>query len=84
MTLAGLAYAGLWAFTPLAFADVASIAVVALAMLITIGYGGWTFLLAAQNVRPLLDVKGPSDATSVAARRPATNSGSAFIDSQCS
>ena len=44
MTLAGLAYAGLWAFAPLAVADVASIAVVALAMLITIGYGGWTLL----------------------------------------
>ncbi len=44
MTLAGLAYAGLWAFAPLAFADVASIVVVASAMLITIGYGGWTLL----------------------------------------
>jgi hypothetical protein len=44
MTLAGLAYAGLWAFTPLAFADVAAMAVVASAMLITMGYGGWTLL----------------------------------------
>ena len=44
MTLAGLAYAGLWAFTPLAFANVASIVVVALAMLITIGYGVRTLL----------------------------------------
>ena len=44
MTLAGLAYAGLWAFAPLAFADVASIVVVASAMLITMGYGGWTLL----------------------------------------
>ena len=40
MTLAGLAYAGLWAFAPLAIADVASMAVVASAMLITMGYGG--------------------------------------------
>jgi hypothetical protein len=44
MTLAGLAYASLWAFAPLAFADVASVVVVAAAMLITMGYGGWTLL----------------------------------------
>jgi hypothetical protein len=44
MTLAGLAYAGLWAFAPLAFADIAGMAVVASAMLITMGYGGWTLL----------------------------------------
>lgn len=41
LTLAGLAYAGLWAFAPLAVADVAAMAVVASAMLITMGYGGW-------------------------------------------
>ena len=44
MTLAGLAYAGLWAFAPLAFADVAAMVVVASALLITMGYGGWTLL----------------------------------------
>ena len=44
MTLAGLTYAALWAFAPLGFADVASTGVVALAMLITMGYGGWTLL----------------------------------------
>jgi hypothetical protein len=44
MTLAGIAYAGLWAFSPLAFANAASIAVVAVATLITMGYGGWTLL----------------------------------------
>ena len=44
MTLAGLAYASLWAFAPLAFADVAAMAVVATAMMITMGYGGWTLL----------------------------------------
>ena len=44
MTLAGLAYAALWAFAPLGFADVASTGVVALAMLITMGYGGWSLL----------------------------------------
>jgi hypothetical protein len=44
MTLAGLAYAGLWAFTPLAFARVAAMAAVASALLITMGYGGWILL----------------------------------------
>jgi hypothetical protein len=44
MTLAGLAYAGLWAFAPLGFANVTSMIVVASALLITMGYGGWTFL----------------------------------------
>lgn len=44
MTLAGLAYAGLWGLAPPAFADVASMGVVASAMLITMGYGGWSLL----------------------------------------
>jgi hypothetical protein len=42
MTLAGLAHAGLWAFAPLAVADIAAMIVVAAAMLITMGYAGWT------------------------------------------
>jgi hypothetical protein len=50
MTLAGLAYAGLWAFAPLGFANVASTVVVASAMLITMSYGGWT-LLACRSKR---------------------------------
>ena len=50
MTLAGLAYAGLWAFAPLGFANVASTVVVATAMLITMSYGGWT-LLACRSKR---------------------------------
>jgi len=50
MTLAGLAYAGLWAFAPLGVADVASTVVVASAMLITMSYGGWT-LLACRSKR---------------------------------
>lgn len=37
MALAGLAYAGLWAFAPYDFANIASIAVVASAMTITMG-----------------------------------------------
>ena len=50
MTLAGLIYAGLWAFAPLGFADVASTVVVASAMLITMGYGG-RVLLACRSKR---------------------------------
>lgn len=42
MTLAGLAYAGLWAFAPLGFANVASLVVVASALVIVMAYGGWT------------------------------------------
>ena len=51
MTLGGLAYAGLWAFAPLGFANVASMVVVAWAMVIVMGYGGWTLLACAQNKR---------------------------------
>ena len=43
LTLAGLGYAGLWAFAPIAFADVAAIVVVATATLVTIGYSVWAF-----------------------------------------
>ena len=50
MTLAGLAYAGLWAFAPLGVANIASMVVVASAMLITMGFGGWT-LLACRSKR---------------------------------
>ena len=53
MTLAGLAYAGLWAFAPLGVANIASMVVVAAAMLITMGFGGWTpFLPAARTAPP--------------------------------
>ena len=58
LTLAGLAYAGLWAFAPLAFADVASTVIVASAMLITMGYGGWTLLACRSSKRHRLDVEG--------------------------
>jgi len=50
MTLAGLAYAGLWAFAPLGFANIVGMIVVGLAMLSTMGYGGWT-LLACRSKR---------------------------------
>ena len=58
MTLAGLAYAGFWAFAPLAFADVASMVIVASALLITMGYGAWTLLACRAGKRPPLDVEG--------------------------
>ena len=58
MTLAGLAYAGLWAFAPLAFADVASTVVVASAMVITMGYGGRMMLACRAGKRLPLDVEG--------------------------
>ena len=43
LTLAGLAYAGLWGFAPLAFADTASMVVVAAATAATLGYAVWSF-----------------------------------------
>ena len=43
MTLAGLAYAGLWALAPLPVADVASMIVVAAALAVTFGYAIWSF-----------------------------------------
>jgi hypothetical protein len=43
LTLAGLAYAGLWAFAPLAIADFASMTVVATALAVTLGYALWAF-----------------------------------------
>lgn len=43
LTLAGLAYAGFWAFAPLAIADIASMTVVAAALAATLGYALWSF-----------------------------------------
>lgn len=43
MTLAGLAQAGLWAFAPLPLANAASMALVAGATLLTLGYAIWCF-----------------------------------------
>jgi hypothetical protein len=51
MALAGLSYAGLWALAPMAFADVASMVVVAAAMLVTLGYGGWA-LVSCRRTEP--------------------------------
>lgn len=60
MTLAGLIYAGLWAFAPLAVADVASMAVVGAALLITLGYGGWTLFACRSSSRGLAATSRPS------------------------
>lgn len=38
MALAGLAYAGLWAFAPMTIANIASVAVVMSALVLTVGY----------------------------------------------
>lgn len=43
LTLAGIAYAALWAFAPLDLADTAGIVVVATALLLTLGYAVWAF-----------------------------------------
>ena len=42
LTLAGLGYSAIWAFVPLGPASVASIALVASALLATLAYAGWT------------------------------------------
>jgi hypothetical protein len=49
MSLAGVAYAGLWAFAPLGVANIAGMIIVASAMLITMGFGGWTLLACRSN-----------------------------------
>ena len=58
LTLAGLAYAGLWAFAPLAVADVAAMAIVASALLITMGYGARTLMVCRSEKRVGLNSDG--------------------------
>lgn len=43
LTLAGLTQAALWTFAPLAVADVGSLAAVAAALTLTLGYALWAF-----------------------------------------
>jgi hypothetical protein len=43
LTVAGLVYAGLWAFAPLPVADIASMIAVAAALVLTLGYALWSF-----------------------------------------
>jgi hypothetical protein len=45
LTLGGLAYAGLWAFAPLQMAGIASMTVVAAALIATLGYALLTFAM---------------------------------------
>jgi hypothetical protein len=52
LTLAGLAYAALWAFVPIAVADIASVVVVVTAMLVTMGYAGWSLLACRAKHQP--------------------------------
>jgi hypothetical protein len=50
MALAGLVYAGLWAFAPIAVADIASMIVVIAALFVMAGYCGWA-VLSCRNAR---------------------------------
>lgn len=43
MALAGLIYAALWAFAPLAFADGVSVFMIGGATLLTLGFAAWAF-----------------------------------------
>ena len=55
LTLAGFVYAGLWAFTPIAFANVAAMVVVAAATLVTAAYGAWAlFMCRRTESRPTI------------------------------
>jgi hypothetical protein len=54
LSLAGLAYAGLWALAPLPVADVAGAAIVALALVATLGFAVRSFLACrAARTTPL-------------------------------
>ena len=50
MALAGLVYAGLWAFAPIAVADISSMIVVIAALCVMAGYSGWA-VLSCRNAR---------------------------------
>jgi hypothetical protein len=58
LTLAGLGYAGLWAFAPIPYADVAAMALVALATIVTVGYGGWAFVSCRWRQEAPVDLEG--------------------------
>jgi hypothetical protein len=58
LTLAGLGYAGLWAVAPTAFADVAATAIVAIAMLVTVGYSVWAFVSCRWQHEQPVDLEG--------------------------
>ncbi len=58
LTLAGLGYAGLWAFAPIAFAEVAATVIVAIATLVTTGYGIWAFASCRRQDEQPVDLEG--------------------------
>lgn len=58
LTLAGLGYAGLWAVAPIAFADVASMVIVAVATLVTVGYGVRAFASCRRQDEHAVDLEG--------------------------
>lgn len=58
LTLAGLGYAGLWAFAPIAFADVAATVIVAIATLVTLGHGVWVFVSCRWQDKQPVDLEG--------------------------
>jgi hypothetical protein len=58
MTLAGLGYAGLWAVAPIPVANTASMLIVAIAMLVTLGYGVWTFVSCCWQDEKPVDLEG--------------------------
>jgi hypothetical protein len=58
LTLAGLGYAGIWAVAPIAFADVAATAIVAIAMLVTLGYSVWAFVSCRWRHQQPVDLDG--------------------------
>lgn len=58
LTLAGLGYAGLWAVAPIAFADVAGTVIVAIATLVTVGYGVWACVSCRWQDEQPVDLEG--------------------------
>jgi hypothetical protein len=58
LTLAGLGYAGLWAVAPIAFADVAAMVIVAIATLVTVGYGVRAFVSCRWEDEQPVDLEG--------------------------
>lgn len=49
LTLAGIGYAAIWALTPVAFAEIAGLVLVAGATLLAVGYGARTFVLCRRS-----------------------------------
>jgi hypothetical protein len=56
-TLAGLGYAGTWAFAPISVADEVATAMVALAMVIVLSYAGRTMLACRRDRQTTLNAQ---------------------------